>query len=392
MYDKSSVIANLIDEARVIVAKNREQYDPLMIIIENFIYNNDIIVNDSQDYHYDLYTTDMYTLPRQLTDELYQSNNILAKYATMTITIVKYSALVSINNIGFVTFTYINSEIRKNILPYKCLGVYIPKQYKCFGPEITLINIYTQLVNPKYIDKWENLYKQERELSKEIIITLKNRIHEGGKEVISDSNIEILLRDFVTKDHVIIGQIGTMMYTGKATLDNISRLQIISQNQIRKDIEVLQSLFERVRYSNNHLKIPTNLNLYKTKINIDDDISLDIYNAGTFEVIPFNYFTEFGIELQIGTPFVIKRFRLIDIWSTLYLSQVGIITQESMKNIIRILILEYANISKLNIDINLLFSSNYIGFYEDQTLKEKRLKAKLKTKYIPPYIPCLKQL
>lgn len=407
MYTHTTIIQDRINEAREIINKNRERYDELMIIIENFIYENDIIVNNSNKYLYDLYTNDMYNLPKQLTNLLYESGNVLAKYTTLTVRIYRYSSRISINGIIFVYFTYMNHEISKNILPYNCPSHFITKEYKCFGPEIKLINIYTQLVNPLFIKDWPELYKQEKILANELIKSLQKRITavEGGDNSSDQSIVIQLLNHFIDKSHVIIGQLATNIYKGFIDLSALNRIQLISQNNIKDDISSLTELFSQIKHSNHHLKVPTNLSLYKTSINIDQKFTLDIYNAANFEVVPYNTIIAidnyqnieiiyndrpflYNHELQIGTPFVIKRFRLIDIWSTLYLTQINVISKDNMNKIIYSLLSEFRTIHMLNItDTTLLFSYYYIGFYEDQMLKKERLTQKLKIKYIEPYMP-----
>lgn len=395
MYEKSSIVLDTIENAKKIVQHSRQKYDHLMKVIEFFISDNDIIVKSSKNYFFDLFTTDMYNLPKQLTDNLYKADPILAKYVTLVIKIYKYHSRIIINGITFVHFTYINSEIRKNILRYTTDGIYTNKKYQIFGPEIELITLYADLVNPTLMDTWPDLYTHERMLAKKINNNLKYRIEiSGGNE---NNIIDYTLNNFISDKHVIIGQLATMIYQNYKSY-KVNRIQIITENSFDVELKNIKKIFPSITYTINNLKIPTNLNLHKLTVSIYKNKSkrsfLDIYDAGNYELIPYttvcNIKTSMKIKscLQIGSPFVIKRFRLIDIWASLYMINAGYIPKES--NIVDRLIEDFVIINNTKItDLKLLFPITYIGYLEDVLLIRERLAVKLKVKFIAPYIPSL---
>jgi len=435
MYN-TEIIKNIIDEAKILVTNKRKKYDQLMKIIEEFISENDIYVKEISDYFFNLYTNDMFNLPIQLTDLLYNYDPILAKYATLEIKIYKYHSRISIDGIQFVHFTYINPEIRQNILKYSCSGLYTNLKCKCFGPEIILINIYADLINPSLSNNWSNLYKVEENLSNEIINDLDERV--GGVEITKQTLIgqmmdmyygnllktsiiynknnfeieylqsfnksenihnykQILINNYICDDHVLIGKTAINIYN---KTNKIARLQIITSKTFNNEIDILKDLLgSSISYSINNLKIPTNLNLHKLTIYINKEAIIDIYNAGNFEVINYNRLTDLKSDsnikssINIGTPFVIMRFRLIDIWYTLYNIKTGNIVKNIGMPVIFKLITNYIEMRKLLNLLNLtnIFSINYIGFFEDQILNKLRIAARLKIKFIPPYIPFLKK-
>jgi hypothetical protein len=203
----------------------------------------------------------------------------------------------------------------------------------------------------------------------------------------------ILLNNYLCDDHVLVGQFATNIYNN---IHKIGRLQIITSRSFIDEIKILKGLLgDSITYSINNLKIPTNLNLHKMIIYYENDHIIDIYDAGNFELITYNKVSDISDindisdKIRVGTPFVIMRFRLIDIWSTLYNMKTGSITKNIAIQVVHKLIEEYVNIRKKmeNIKIDNIFSINYNGFYEDTILKTMRVTAKLKISYIQPYMP-----
>lgn len=400
MYDKEEIINTRIEEAREIILKSRKKYDKLMALIEKFIIDNDIIVNKSTErYFFDLFTYDM-ELSRTLTLLLYKSDPVLAKYVTLVTKIYNKHQRLIINGITFASITYINKEMRENIMSFECECEFINGKYKCFGPEIQLINIYTNLYMPLEINRWLELIKIEKNLyNKEF----QRRITGGSRDVNSDSEddsssddsdtniiinkslpfVEQLLLYYVSKKHVIVGKVAIDFYNDTTNAKN-TRLQIISEKPFNTEIKKLRKIFSSINYSISHLHLPTNLNMYKLIIYHDKKPVLDIFNAASFQVIPYNIFYHKNKRLQIGSPYVIKCFKLIDVWNILYLSNTGVIDKDKSSNIINMTM----NF-KLDTNIEKLFPLNFIGQYEDLMLRRERLANKLKIKYIVPYMPYL---
>lgn len=426
------IITNIINDAKKLVTEKRKKYDHLMKVVEQFISENDIIVKEMNTYFFNLYTFDMFELPVKLTNLLYKTDPIVSKYVTLEIKIYKYHSRISIDGIQFVHFTYINSEIRRNILNYICLGQHTKLQCKCFGPEILLINLYADLVNPVMRNEWHNLLETEDNMSNEILLNLNDRIIGGGKikkdtlinqmiEMYFGDNLQasttkhkiinnldyldinfqskqdtqlhnhklLLLNNYIDDDHVVVGQVA--IYDNDIT--NLGRLQIVTSKPFVKEIKILKELLgKNMSYVINNLKIPTNLNLHKMTIFYDKKAIIDIYDAGNYEVIPYvtkNLICVPSKSYNIGTPFVNMRFRLMDIWNVLYNMKNGNLSKDIAMPIVRGIINEYKDIKNTMIDmtINDIFSFKYIGYIEDVDLKKLRIANKLKIKYIQPYMP-----
>lgn len=410
MYDVS-VIDSIIEDAKKIVSYRRSKYDKLMKVIQFFISEHDIIVNNMSDYFFDLYTSDMFNLPFKLTDLLYESDPIVAKYVTLEIKIYKYHYIMSIDGIQFVHFNYINAEIRKNILPYTC-----SMNCKCFGPEILLINIYANMVNPNLYKSWRELYNTEESMSTDIINQFSKKIT-GGSRIIQKNNLinqmyniystslcskpynfeididynDLLLKHYI-KDSVIIGQIAVNIYKN---IEKIGRIQVITEKTFSEEIQILKGLLgNSISYSINNLKVPTNLNLHKMTIFYNNKAIMDIYDAGNYELIPYNIVEFKKMNVKLGTPFVILRFILIDIWSTLYGMNTNILSKDIALSVVHRLIIDYIDIRILinTMKISDIFSLKYIGIYEDIHLNKMRVAFRLKKNYIQPYIPYQKKL
>lgn len=438
MYD-SNVITNIINDAKDVIAKKRKKYGKLMKIIEHFISENDIIVKEVSEYFFDLFTLDMFNLPMQLTNLLYENEPILAKYIILEIKIYKYHSRILIDGIPFVHFTYINPEIRNNILDYQCKGIYTNAKFKCFGPEILLINVYANLVNPALYKEWRDFFSTEEQMSSEILDNLSSRIG-GGYITKKDSivnqmidyytdylksnrvyrntnkkvniiydlyanintNIDkyrlLLYNNFIDKEHVLVGKNAINIYNN---IDKLERIQIITSRPLLDEVKTLKELLgTSITYSINNLKIPTNLNLHKMTIFYEKDAIIDIYDAGNYELINYNNISDINKSInnikstiQLGSPFVLMRFRLIDIWSTLYSIKTGILSKDVGMSIVHKLLSDYILIrNKLNkMDINNIFSLKYIGFFEDINLNKLRVVNRLKTNFIQPYVPFLQK-
>lgn len=430
MYDKE-IISTIINHARIIVDEKRKKYDHIMKVIEIFISENDIIVKESSEYYFDLYTFDMFNLPMKLTNLIYETDPKIAKYVSLEVKIYKYNSRITIDGILFVNFTYINSEIRQNILDYTCKGIHTKSVYKCFGPEILLINLYADLVNPSLYNEWTSIFKNEEKMSNEIISYLSERIGGGrnykrslidqmidfyfgdslklsSKRVNKKYNIDleyslqsnvnpdmnkykkIVLTNFICDQHVLVGKNAVNVYNN---IDHLDRIQIITSRSLMDEVKILKGfLGSSITYSVNNLKIPTNLNLHKMTIFYEKNPILDIYDAGNFEVISYNIMeSKLPKNINIGSPFVVMRFRLVDIWSTLFNMKAGNLSKEIAMPVVRKLINDYVSIrNKIkSIPISEIFSLNYIGYYEDQQLNKMRIAARLKVKFIKPYFPYL---
>jgi hypothetical protein len=423
MYD-IDIINNRIIEAESIVKEKKQKYNKLMKIIECFISENDIIVKEAKEYFFELFTNDMYNLPLKLTNLLYDTDSQLAKYVMLDIKIYKYNSRILIDGITFVNFTYINPEIRKNILEYKCNGIYSNVIYKCFGPELLLITIYSDLINPNLCENWDYIYNKELNLSNDMI-NIKNKIGSGYNNnsiinqlynhlklssvkksdnidintyIVDNNNINdniinkfknILINYYKNEDYIFIGQIAINLYINtneKITIEK-KRIQIISQNDINYEINKIKSLIGNTfKYSINNLKIPTNLNLHKLSIYYNNKHLIDIFDAGNYELISYNILN----NVKVGTPFVILRFILINIWTLMYYINTN--DSSDMTHIYKLLD-EYIYMRRYtnNLDINMIFSTSYIGQYEDILLTKLRVANKLKTKFIPSYYPLLKK-
>lgn len=489
MYEKSiDLITKIIDDAKVIVCNEKKKYDKLMVVIENFIHDNDIIVKEIKDYFFEVYTNDMFSLPNKLADVLYEYDPQTAKNVMVLIKIYKYHCKLNIDGITFVSFTYLNNEINNNIIEYRQKGYYTSHQLKFFGPEIQLINLYADLVNPNFIDSWPDLYKHEKEYTKDINNSLVKRINDlkfndtdhkknkkhntadtttntssdtttdttdtssdsssssdyvGGatckrskysnvniqnysksKNVLytelsdyynifskknmskkiyasnvvtgdiskssnKDLTISKIFNTFIDNDsHILIGPASVLLYTNKNI--KISRIQIISKRSLNEEIDNIKKIFpDNLVYQIRNLLIPTNLNLYKLIVYVDKEPVLDIYNASTFELVPYNILSRNNNDIPVGSPLVILRFRLVDLWNTLYNIKYNNIKSNIGLSIVNRILEDYSTMRKMidNMELSSIFPITYMGLYEDTQLSKERVTNRLKKRFIPPYIP-----
>lgn len=413
MYEKEDDIVKIIEDAKGIISKSRQKYDKLMRRIEEFIIDNDIIVNKNDEkYFFDLYLYDM-NLSKNLTILLYNLEPLIAKYITLITKIYNRHQRIIIDGITFVHISYINNEIKNNILFYECNCKFIKGRYKCFGPEIQLIDLYTNLYMPIDTSKWPELLIKEKELIKNLRESIKNRLITGGNEDsnaddaddaddssdksdgdksdgdCSDSIVKQLLLRFVKNRHIIIGKIAVDLYNNKKIIQfNKLRLQLITEVSLDEEIDILKKKFPDLRHVISHLHLPINLNIYKIILYHGKTPVMDIFNVATFQICPFNINIFNNKKLQLASPYVIKCFKLIDVWNILYMSKVGLISSNVANNII-----DHTMSDELpQMPIKNQFPLNFIGKYEDLNIKRERLANKLKTKFIIPFMPYQKSI
>lgn len=402
MYDQEK-IDFLLAQAKQYVEDQHKKYDVLMGIIKNFIKNNEIIVKKQSEYFFDLYTNDMFNLPKQLTQELYKTGYDIAKWTMLVVKIYKYHSKIYVNNICFITFTYLNKEI------YKSIPNYINNEgLKALGPELELCDVYTLLTQPVHVQSWKDAFDREKKLlvqfendfSTRILKSLEKKTIttndtssedevEGGLEnVVYDMQLNILNNFLLPQYHAICGAIAVSIYDNKV---NIKNLQIITSRDFKEEIKELSKIYDKVTYNITSLRLPMDLNMYRMKVYIDGlEIGI-FYNTASYELIPVNSVkillsssdVYLNSNILCASMIYCKKIKLIEIWYIIYLSLI----ENKYTNLLKNLYSDFKYMCSFKQDLSLTWPINYIGKYENMLLIKERTAVRLKERYIPPFIP-----
>lgn len=197
------------------------------------------------------------------------------------------------------------------------------------SPEMQLIDIYRTLYSPKFAGEWENTLHDENKLFKMLLDNFKS----GGVEIkdkkVRENIQNIILNNFVknNKNCALLGEHAIYMIDSSIFEIKSFVVQIISERDINQDFaDICKIIAEKVgadipvvKYTKN-LHIMQDFRLFRTTIKIGDKQSgqqkeiMYIYNSAHYDLIPINRFISGNEFIQIGNPFVLLRFLLIDFW------------------------------------------------------------------------------
>lgn len=416
---------------------------------------------DIDDFQYNLFSDSIVTHARELGNILYAIDpQGLGHYTTVLTKIIKYllTILVDGRELFILTVLTAHRGIKTSdvLIPSECFAQFAknedgtPLKLLCVGPEIQLINIYNSLCNPLNASSWGDLLLTESKLrfifNQEVKLKIETAINriEGGREGgrqggPADIHFYRILRDKYANGpgRVFIGPAAIEILTGKKVAGS-ERLQVITAGQLDGDaqeiLDLAQSIDITISWKIDDPKLPLISHIRRMTIHVIKDEQkepiLDVYNSAAFDLIP--YFTapptsqikkqlstahvkrlanrkhtryvqqDPGppLSLKIGTPFVLMRYRLIDLWIIQILMKMGAININYAKIVLNNIVSgyeiaasHYESILNNNdteaVAIKLLPMSTYIGRLENPELVVKRASKILqKTKFYPPaYYP-----
>jgi hypothetical protein len=347
--------------------RDRHQYDTVYSCIESYICeftNNDIrsrrgdqkiIVSSS------LGTLTLLNMPRSIDDFTYvlytessllHANNLANRIAelvknkwivTMRTIIQGNDFEIIVDNRRLVTFIQINN-VPKGA---SAVNVIRPANAQLDGkpclimnPMFYLIDLYRDLYSPEKFKEWPTALQHEKSLFEYLKRSfLKNPISNGGKrrhyfgkyeppkykgsKGIGELSVFIMRKYIVNnKNIVLIGDSAQRLIIKSDIIS--STLTVLSGNSVETDIENISKLLVDkygdkypVSAVHGNVKVMGDFRLTRTAIKVgsehDRSDLMYIYNSADYELIPFNRIgtTDF---VQIGNPFVILRFHLIDTW------------------------------------------------------------------------------
>ena len=220
-----------------------------------------------------------------------------------------------------------------------------------FPVEIELIDIYRKLYLPNFNKEWSSLTASEDKLYK-LVDGKAGGAKKCGeckvKRKLDIYQIKLLMINFLNNETYTM--IGTWAHRliNKEPWNDDDTISIISENEIEHDNDVIVSYLSSftnygISYKKKKLFIPKDNRIYKYTFyikyptfgkDIIDKPFLDIYNCGSYELIPFELMEFEGNNLKVGSVFVQMRFIMIDLWLlrlVKYLDGIDDITFETKK-------------------------------------------------------------
>lgn len=232
---------------------------------------------------------------------------------------------------------------------------------------------------------------------------------------------------------VLIGPAAIALLTGKSVVGE-ERLQVITAGRLDGDaqeiVELAKAAGVEVAWKIDDPKIPTDPRLRRMTVHAvlgrRREPILDVYNSAAFDLVPYVTLASTALwpgaasrrggrarrekasatsgppaTLKIGTPFVLMRYRLIDMWTLQVLMQMGIINAGFARTTLNGMLSGY-NAAAAHYESMLASAAHdpagashqlmpltaYIGRLEDPELALKRAaQSRTGARFHPPYLP-----
>ncbi|AJZ77073.1 pK421R [African swine fever virus] len=413
MYTHVDVVGIAEASAALYVQKDRDRYLDVLTTIENFIYQHKCIITGESAhllflkkniYLYEFYSNNVAEHSKALATLLYKLDpEYLTRYTVLITKIPNHWYVINVDQREFVrlyAIPAVKQHLPIPILPFYCTSALTHQELFCLGPELQLIQIYSKLCNPNFVEEWPTLLDYEKSMRMLFLEQFPRRLEiAGGKkeEEKHESIIKKIILEMVsTRQRIVVGgYIQKNLYNH--VLKNKNRLQLITSLDIYEEKDIIQQFCDsnglKIKIRINNPLLPTNPELRRLTIyfnhNNDDDQSyliVDMYNTGSYELVPTNQINTLDGSFLIGTPFVQARFLLVEIWVLMLIAQQ---TKKDTKKIIQFFINQYEMLMNSPWpSMEALFPSSskrYLGNYVDPNALIKW--AQLKLKRIPPFYP-----
>lgn len=418
----------IMDKMETHIYQERLRYSAIYDVIERYISENPrIAVGGSmgvnlllerertyKDFQYILYTENSLKHANDLTNNIAKCIADLPDDSPIKHIIVKLKSSIPdikyeiyVDNRPLITFFTLRSE------PVKTYNLLEPVEVKSFdkkrklwvlSPETHLLDVYRTLSAPADVGMWEEALIDEQNLFQ----LLKGRLDvlggddvvEGSAEITQEERTRIenaLLENYVigNKDVVLLGEHALKFLTLSGLPSFQMSSNILNVIAVQTGDELLNTIKQVVQKALNR-EIPvvaqtrsTNVmqdfRLTRTTIKIGADNEqkeiMYVYNSASFDLIPFNTLTAGSKNtktsdnqtntqkfIQIGNPFVLMRFLLIDLWMIRWVREMGKINEFFAKKRTR-------NILSLILDLRRAMSSfNSTNFKNDTKSKDNQNK------------------
>jgi hypothetical protein len=403
-------------------------------------------------FQYDLFSGQAPAHARALGDVMYQLDpQGLGHYTTVITKVTDYLLTVAVDGRDLFTVTYlppyrgirlvdiVNPSTRPAQFAKDINGA--PLRLLCTGPELQLIGVYMMLCNPAKAANWGELLETEAGLrvlfGQEIRAKIEAAVTRvgGAARLPAAKPLYRTLRDKYAAgpSRVLIGPAAIALLTGKSVAGE-ERLQVITAGRLDGDAQEIVALAKaagiEVAWKIDDPKIPTDPRLRRMTIHAvlgrRREPLLDVYNSAAFDLVPYVTLASAALwpgaalrrgeragrenapatsgppaTLKIGTPFVLMRYRLIDMWTLQILMQMGVINAGFAKATLNGMLSGY-NAAAAHYESMLASAAHdpegashqlmpltaYIGRLEDPELALKRAaQSRTGARFHPPYLP-----
>jgi hypothetical protein len=458
MYTLIDAVGNAEEEARGAALEDRMRYAKFMQCAERFAVDNGLIASGPHatrlllgsekeplpvaldSFQYEFYSGRAVPHARALGDALYAADpQGLGHYTTVKTKIEDYRFVVEVDGRDLVTITalpvYRGVRTADVLVPLRRPAQFAvgpngpPLALPCAGPDIQLLAVYSALCNPAEAGKWGALLGTEADLRRLFGPAMRTKIDRlpasGGAEDEPPNEPGKRLRQALFTHYVpgpgrvLIGPLAVALLTGAREPGraggDASRPQVVSVGSVEADTREIAALGERVKvevqWDVHDPKIPGDMRMRRLTVYAvvagRREPVMNVYNSAEHELIPFLRVKNKHVShdkkdahYKIGTPFVLLRFRLVDMWIIQVLLRMGKLQQPYAKSMLRSMLADYetvaAHYEKLltsgvpDLPARLMPTEDYIGRLEDLELAMKR-KAEANTRFFPPYMPAARR-
>jgi hypothetical protein len=432
------------------ISKDRAQYEHLYQALEKYLSEEpELLVGGTtgvnlllgktknmDDYTYELYSEDPFRHANVLTNLMAeQVEKHYKKHIPKVIVMLKSSIpyrkyIIFVDNRALITIFDLGRAKEVSTIavinPVTVETFDKSHQIKVLTAEMQLINLYRTLYSPNNAGEWEVALKDENQLFHKLEAEIALAPPINGADGASDSQVKIttelrnkiqntILQEFVQNNphSLLLGEHALFLMINESVKHQV--VQIISDREPEEDFRELTRVLKSITSApitkhTRMLHILQDWRLVRTIIKIGDQQSgeskeiMYIYNSARHDLIPFIKFytddnkkTNKGASnfIQVGNPFVILRFLVIDFWIIRWLTFAGGINEGYSKHRQNSLKEKIVNLrSKLSkqetirsphvaaeVEIFQPQSDSYLGSYEDENIAQKEKAQELSKKY-----------
>jgi ubiquinone/menaquinone biosynthesis C-methylase UbiE len=302
MYTKVNNISELISEAETFIVNNdRLLYASILEIVEKFCHDNKFLVDctnllldkpiNRDDFTYKIYFKGGFYKAMELADLVLDAKAPHIDIKTTSLkTVIKDRVFELKVNLRTVVYM-VNSNVDYDRISVIKPGHFI-ESVPVISPLIALIETYHKLYDYSLYKKW----KAELETESTLYTSLSgisggwegkpHKFHKSHKNL-----LEVI-------DGVIVGDHALNFGRG--------RPQIISNLDINILLEQIKKVYH-TPLTVSETTFPFDLRLIKYTVKADGRDIIDIFNAASYEIIPYNELDSY----KIGNPIILARFALI---------------------------------------------------------------------------------
>lgn len=418
MYTQD-VIDEAEDLAEAVAVEDRMHYSAFIEAGEQFAAENELVISDPtalldtdaqisiDSFQYKFYSRHAALHARNLGDLMWKlSPDGLGHYTSVITKVASYILIVTVNGRDLFTITalptYRGVQSADILLTNSCPARFAknsdgtPLMLLCIGPEVGLLSIYASLCNPALSSSWVENLLLESKLRTRYIST-----DNVSKRRISGEPPYYLMKYISGPGRVLIGPAAIAALVDKRQPGD-ERLQIITVTPLEQEAKEITALIDgETVWKIENLKIPSDHRVQRLTVHMIVDgrreALIDVYNSAAFDLIPYTVVKINHTDVKIGTPFVLMRYRLIDMWTIQILIRMNAIDANYAKKVLSDMRNNFSTIATYYTSIydagdidKILPYKSYIGRLEDPELALKRA-AQASAKYYAPYLPAARK-